>query len=57
MTPLEKTLVTILTGQLGAGQTMLRHRVLCQDHAKRHAVIVDGFGDVGFDHKSNGAAA
>lgn len=41
--------VTVLTGYLGAGKTTLLNRVLCEEHGKRFAVIVNEFGDIGID--------
>lgn len=40
---------TIVTGFLGAGKTTLVRRILEGGHGRRIAVIVNEFGDVGFD--------
>src|ERR1700690_1569741 len=41
--------VTILTGFLGPGKTMLLRSLLTQSAGKRIGVIVNEFGEVGFD--------
>ena len=41
--------VTVLTGFLGAGKTTLLNRVLSDLPAKRFALIVNEFGDIGID--------
>ena len=41
--------VTVLTGFLGAGKTTLLRSLLAQSTGKRIAVIVNEFGEVGFD--------
>ncbi len=41
--------VTILTGYLGAGKTTLLNRILTERHARRYAVIVNEFGEIGID--------
>ena len=41
--------VTVLTGYLGAGKTTLLNRILCEDHGRRYAVIVNEFGEIGID--------
>src|SRR6201984_3086892 len=43
--------VTVLTGYLGAGKTTLLNRVLQEEHGKRHAVIVNEFGEIGIDNE------
>lgn len=50
MNDLHRTPVTVLTGYLGAGKTTLLNRILSENHGKRHAVIVNEFGDVGIDN-------
>ncbi|MGE0630539.1 MAG: GTP-binding protein [Hyphomicrobiaceae bacterium] len=45
----ERVPVTVLTGYLGAGKTTLLNRILTEDHARRYAVIVNEFGEVGID--------
>lgn len=47
--PLGKIPVTIITGFLGAGKTTLVRHVLAHSGGRRVAVIVNEFGDVGFD--------
>jgi G3E family GTPase len=47
--PLERTPVTVLTGYLGAGKTTLLNRILSEHHGRRHAVIVNEFGEAGID--------
>ena len=47
--PLAKIPVTIITGFLGAGKTTLVRHVLAHANGRRVAVIVNEFGDVGFD--------
>jgi G3E family GTPase len=42
--------VTVLTGYLGAGKTTLLNRILCEDHGRRYAVIVNEFGEIGIDN-------
>src|SRR6516165_5273559 len=39
-----------LTGFLGAGKTTLLKRILTGEHARRVAVIVNQYGEVGIDH-------
>ena len=41
--------VTVLTGFLGAGKTTLLRSLLTQTDGRRIAVIVNEFGDAGFD--------
>ena len=41
--------VTVLTGFLGAGKTTLLRSLLTQADGRRIAVIVNEFGDAGFD--------
>ncbi|MFC0238891.1 cobalamin biosynthesis protein CobW [Rhodopseudomonas telluris] len=41
--------VTVLTGFLGAGKTTLLRSLLTQSNGRRIAVIVNEFGDAGFD--------
>src|SRR5258708_16362719 len=41
--------VTVLTGFLGAGKTTLLRSLLTQADGRRIAVIVNEFGDTGFD--------
>ena len=41
--------VTVLTGFLGAGKTTLLRSLLTQADGKRIAVIVNEFGEAGFD--------
>jgi G3E family GTPase len=42
--------VTVLTGYLGAGKTTLLNRILCENHGRRYAVIVNEFGEIGIDN-------
>jgi G3E family GTPase len=42
--------VTVLTGYLGAGKTTLLNRILCEDHGRKFAVIVNEFGEIGIDN-------
>ena len=42
--------VTVVTGYLGSGKTMLLNRILSETHGKRFAVIVNEFGEVGIDN-------
>jgi G3E family GTPase len=42
--------VLVLTGFLGAGKTTLLNRMLTSPGAKRIAVLVNEFGDIGIDH-------
>lgn len=42
--------VTVLTGYLGAGKTTLLNRILTEPHAKRYAVIINEFGEIGIDN-------
>lgn len=44
-----RVLVTVLTGFLGAGKTTLLRSLLTQSDGRRIAVIVNEFGDAGFD--------
>ncbi len=39
--------VTVLTGYLGAGKTMLLNCILTGTHGKRYAVVVNEFGELG----------
>jgi G3E family GTPase len=39
----------VLTGYLGAGKTTLLNRILSGDCRRRHAVIVNEFGEIGID--------
>ncbi len=48
-TPLSKVPCTIVTGFLGAGKTTLVRHVLENANSARIAVLVNEFGDVGFD--------
>jgi G3E family GTPase len=41
--------VAVLTGNLGAGKTTLLNRLLTEEHGRRYAVIVNEFGEIGFD--------
>ena len=41
--------VTILTGFLGSGKTILLNRILKEDHGRRIAVIENEFGEIGVD--------
>lgn len=43
--------VTVLTGFLGAGKTILLNRILTTEYGKRVAVIVNEFGEVGIDNQ------
>lgn len=45
-----QTPVTVLTGYLGAGKTTLLNRILSEDHARKYAVIVNEFGEIGIDN-------
>ena len=45
-----KVPVTILTGFLGAGKTMLLNRILHERHGERIAVIENEFGEAGVDN-------
>lgn len=49
MTSLTKTPCTIITGFLGAGKTTLVRHLLENAEGKRLAVLVNEFGDLGFD--------
>ncbi len=49
MTTLAKTPCTIITGFLGAGKTTLVRHLLENAQSKRLAVLVNEFGDLGFD--------
>ena len=44
----DKVPVTILTGFLGSGKTLL-NRILSEEHGKRIAVIENEYGEVGID--------
>jgi len=48
--------VTVLTGFLGAGKTTLLRSLLTQADGRRIAVIVNEFGDAGFDGGLVGSA-
>ena len=41
--------VTVLTGFLGAGKTMLLNRILREQHERRYAVIINEYGAIGID--------
>lgn len=41
--------VTVLTGFLGAGKTLLLNHILMEQHGRRYAVIVNEFGEEGID--------
>jgi len=49
--------VTILTGFLGAGKTTLVNRILTGNNGRRHAVIVNEFGEIGIDRSFPGRAS
>ena len=49
MTALHKIPVTIITGFLGAGKTTLIRHLLANTGGKRLALIINEFGDLGFD--------
>src|SRR3954452_17940801 len=49
MTLVNKIPCTIVTGFLGAGKTTLVRHVLEQARGRRLAILVNEFGDVGFD--------
>ncbi len=49
MSSLEKIPVTILTGFLGAGKTTLIRNLILKNKAKKLAVIINEFGDLGVD--------
>jgi G3E family GTPase len=51
MTQSATTPFTIITGFLGAGKTTLLNHVLCGDHGRRLAVIVNEFGAVNIDRQ------
>ena len=41
--------VTVLTGFLGSGKTVLLNRILSEHHGRRIAVIESEFGEIGID--------
>ena len=47
--PYEKIPITILTGYLGSGKTILLKHILYGDHGKEIAVIVNDIGEVNVD--------
>ena len=49
MAGLAKIPVTIVTGFLGAGKTTLIRHVLTHAQGRRHALVINEFGDVGVD--------
>ena len=50
MQPTEQVPVTVLTGFLGAGKTVLLNHILTEQHGRRYAVIVNEFGEEGIDN-------
>jgi len=49
MTPGQRVPATIVTGFLGAGKTTLIRHLIAQANGSRIALIVNEFGDIGFD--------
>jgi len=43
-------LVTVLTRFFGAGKATLLNRILTGNHGRRHAVVVNEFGEIGIDN-------
>ena len=48
-TVFQKTPVTVITGDLGAGKTSLLNNLLVNNKGKKLAVIVNEFGEIGID--------